>query len=57
MNLLLLAPDIQEKIHFLPQTTQGRTRATEGGVGAVIGELTFLNRRHIWGGVKPRRRV
>ena len=48
MNLLLLAPDIKEEIPFLPQTTEGRDRATERGLRTIIGELTFVNLRHIW---------
>lgn len=57
MNLLLLAPDIQENIHFLPQTTDGRDRAAERGLRAIIGGLTFVNQRHTRGEVRPRRRV
>ena len=48
MNLLLLAPDIQEEILFLPRTKEGGDKITERGVRTVIGELSFANQRSIW---------
>ena len=52
MNLLLIAPDIQENILFLPVTEQGREKATERGVRAVIGEPSFIKQRGIWRRIK-----
>ena len=52
MNLLLLAPDIQEEILFLPRTVKGVDLVTERGVQTVNAELSFVNQRHIWGGVR-----
>jgi len=51
MNLLLLAPDIQEEILFLPRTTHGADQVTERGVRTVLAEPSFVNQRHIWGRV------
>jgi len=51
MNLLLLAPDIQEKILFLPETTQGSDSLTERHLRQVLGELSFENQRRIWRGL------
>jgi len=52
MNLLLLAPDIQEEILFLPWTTEGGDIVTERAVRTVIGDPSFVNQRHVWGGLK-----
>jgi len=52
MKMLLLAPDIQEDILFLPRTREGGDQITERGVRVVIGEMSFVNQRHMWGGVK-----
>ena len=48
--MLSAAPDIKEEIPFLPQTTAGRDRVAERGVGAIIGELRSVNQRHMWAG-------
>ena len=52
MNLLLLAPDIQEEILFLPRTTEGRDHLTERSIRAAIAEPSFVKQRHIWGGIR-----
>jgi len=39
MDLLNLAPDIQEEILFLPRTTVGRDGVSEGDVRRVAGEV------------------
>ena len=49
MNLLLLAPDIQEEILFLPRTTEGGDQITEHSMRTAIAEPSFVNQRHIWG--------
>jgi hypothetical protein len=54
MNLLILAPDIQEDILFLPTTTKGFDPGTEHDLRDVI-KLIFWNRQRVaWG---ERRRV
>ena len=52
MNLLLLAPDIQEEILFLPRTTEGRHHLTERSLRAAIAEPSFVEQRHIRGGIR-----
>ena len=52
VNLLLLAPDIQEEILFLPRTTEGGDQVTERSIRIVIDELSFVNQRHIWRGIR-----
>ena len=49
MNLLLLAPDIQEEIVFLPPTKEGDDKVTERSVRAAVAEPSFVNQRYIWG--------
>ena len=48
MNLLLLAPDIQEEILFLPRTTQGSDNVTERAVRKVLREMPFTTQRQTW---------
>ncbi len=48
MNLLLLAPDIQEEILFLPRTTEGRDHFTERSMRAAIAEPSFVKQRRMW---------
>jgi len=45
MNLLLLAPHIQEEALFLPQTTKGGHEVTERGLRTLIGEPLFAKQR------------
>ena len=52
MNLLLLVPDIQEEILFLPPPTEGSDKVTERDVRAVVAEPSFVNQRYVWCGVK-----
>ncbi len=52
MNLLLLAPDIQEEILFLPRTTEGHGGVTERGLRKVVGEPLFAKQRQLWGGME-----
>jgi len=48
MNLLLLAPDIQEEILFLPPTTRGKDPMTLRGLRRVLAEPSFVRQRHLW---------
>jgi len=48
MNLLLLAPDIQEQVLFLPPTTKGRDSLTLRGIRHVVAEPSFARQRHLW---------
>jgi len=45
MNLLNLAPDIQEKILFLPPVTQGRDPVTERDLREVVTATKWLHQR------------
>jgi len=49
INLLALAPDIQEEISFLPRTTRGGDDVTERGLPNVIGEPLFAKQRQLLG--------
>src|SRR6266850_2589252 len=48
MNLLMLAPDIQEAILFLPLVEQGRDRLKEGQVRPIAGEMNWGKQRRMW---------
>ena len=48
MNLLLLAPDIQEEVLFLPSPTTGSDKVIERGLRTVISELSFGSQRRVW---------
>lgn len=48
MNLLHLAPDIQEEILFLPPVTEGRDPVTERDVRPTATKLTWSDQRAIW---------
>ena len=50
MNLLLLAPDIQEDILFLSPTTRGKDPITLSGIRRVLAEASFARQRHLWRG-------
>ena len=45
MNLLLLAPDIQEEILFLPRTVCGRAVVTERALRAIVAEPEWGRQR------------
>ena len=49
MNLLLLAPDIQEEILFLPRTLKGYDPITESQLRPVCAEVDWAKQRQIWG--------
>jgi hypothetical protein len=49
MNLLHLAPSIQEEILFLPRVTNGRDPITERDLRAVAAETDWGRQRAVWG--------
>jgi len=48
LNLLHLAPDIQEEILFLPATTKGRDLLTERDLRPVAAEPDWTRQRRRW---------
>jgi hypothetical protein len=48
MNLLHLAPDIQEAILFLPEVTRGPDPVNEKMLRAVVGEVCWGKQRRMW---------
>jgi hypothetical protein len=48
MNLLNLAPDIQEEILFLPTRTSGTPRITEKQIRPIAGILDWERQRILW---------
>jgi len=48
MNLLQLAPDIQEAILFLPATERGRDVVTERDLRSITGEFDWRSQRNTW---------
>jgi len=51
MNLLNLAPDIQEAVLFLPEFAIGRAPLTEGDLRRIASEVSWERRR--WERVRP----
>jgi hypothetical protein len=51
MNLLNLAPDIQEAILFLPEVTSGKPSITERHLRPIAAELSWARQRSAWGRV------
>ena len=51
MNLLYLAPDIQEAILFLPRTTKGRDAIREIHIRPIAAELEWRKQRRLWKGL------
>ena len=48
MNLLLLAPDIQEEILFLPRTECGRAVVTERALRGIVAHAEWGRQRLAW---------
>ncbi len=48
MNMLNLAPDIQEEILFLPRTVSGRDPITERDIRAIVAEMDWNKQRKAW---------
>lgn len=53
MDLLLLAPEIQEEILFLPHVERGKDRITERGLRSVTSECDWRFQRGIWKSLRP----
>jgi hypothetical protein len=53
MNLLLLAPDIQEALLLLPGTTTGRDPISERRLRTVTAIAHWGRQRNAWRGRKP----
>jgi hypothetical protein len=53
MNLLFLAPDIQEQILFLPRVTDGRDSVTERDLREVLTNLMWGEQRVQWAAIRP----
>jgi len=54
MNLLHLAPDIQEEILFLPRVTEGRDPIAERNLRCVAAEVDWCEQRKMWEELKQR---
>ncbi len=52
MNLLLLAPDIQEEILFLPRTARGRAVVTERELRPIAAEVEWDRQRVDWAALR-----
>ena len=48
MNLLLLAPDIQEEIHFLPLTNDGQDPISDRDKRPIVAEPNWEKPREMW---------
>ena len=48
MGLLLLAPDIQENLLFLPPTKQGRDPVSERGLRSLAAITNWRRQRRLW---------
>ena len=51
MNLLNLAPDIQEAILFLPRVESGRDPITERELRAIVAVADWRKQRVVWAGL------
>ena len=51
MNLLNLAPDIQEEILFLPEFALGHAPLTEGDLRPIAGEVSWERQREMWSAI------
>ena len=54
MNLLNLAPDIQEAILFLPTDQQGRTPLIEKRARPIVAETDWREQRRMWRNLRTR---
>jgi len=48
MNLLLLAPDIQEQILYLPPIVSGKDRLTERHLRPIVAQTDWKTQRKLW---------
>jgi len=51
MNMLLLAPDIQEELLFLPRTIEGRHPVTEHDMRRIAAVTDWRKQRRLWEGL------
>ena len=51
MNLLQLAPEIQEALLFLPRTVKGRDPIRETHIRPIAAELEWRKQRRLWKGL------
>jgi len=54
MNLVNLAPDIQEALLFLPPTTRGRDRIILADLQPIASMLDWRRQRLLWKHLAPR---
>lgn len=54
MNLLNLAPDIQEEILFLPRILKGRETITERDIRHIVAVIDWNKQRLMWRKIKKR---
>ena len=52
MNLLYLAPDIQEELLDPPRTVHGRDPINETKMRKIVGEMDWDVQREMWRGVR-----
>ena len=48
MNLLNLAPNIQEQIMYLPERTEGRETVAEGNLRPLVRIVSWRRQRKLW---------
>jgi hypothetical protein len=53
MNLLHLAPDIQEELLLLPRTATGRDPINEKMLRAMVAEIDWKRQRQMWVCLRP----
>ena len=53
MNLLLLAPEIQEAILDLPPVTSGRDPVSERALRGIVAEPDWTKQRQLWKEMQP----
>lgn len=53
MNLLALAPDIQEEVLFLPATERGRAKTTERHLRSLAAMADWRQQRQLWANLVP----
>ena len=53
MNLLLLAPELQDAILDLPLVTSGRDPVSERALRRIVAEADWERQRELWDEVKP----
>ncbi len=53
MNLLLLAPEIQEALLFLPRTVKGRDPIREHHIRPIAAEIDWRRQRERWKPLLP----